>query len=224
MYLRETVISGDIDYQACHIASYFNKLICHKIKTDSIWKVILFLSYRSMPDSCYNSFLDGLGVLTINALFDFNQYNFLGSAVDKSKMITDVFEDRLITAFKEYGVEAEGTTAAKNAFKEIREHNYIYKGAYNQSLISPNHTYKVGFYFTWKLGRIEIYIRVRKPYAKRDLCNSYLATIRSDWNSVKSYIESIAWTSEDEFVARMYDLSGRMKVFNILECKVHNYN
>ena len=220
-------------WQTCHITCFFTNLIYRKIKNDNFWKICLRLcskrpvngqyeiQYRvgRRYESKYRLLID---VLTINAFFDFDQYNLLED-IGKSKMITDVFEKELINAFNQYGVGAEGIATLKNAVKEIRKNNYIYKGVCKQYLLSPNKTYKVIFEFVWKLREIELYVRVRKPYAKRDICHAFLAAIRSDWFTIRSYIESIVWTSENEFVARMYDLSGRMKVFNISERSVKDY-
>ena len=247
MYLRETDVyadhgavdlqnrefSRDFYYQTCHITCYFTNLIYRKIKNDNFWKICVCLCPKQPVNGKYEKkYSAGLfyedkyrllgDVLETNAFFDFYRYNRFKNDADKSRMTTDVFEDELIEAFNRYGVGREGTIAAKNAFEEIRKNNYVYKGLCKQSLLSPDKTYKVFFEFVWKFGGIDLYVRIRKPRAKHDLSVSYLTTIRSDWISVKSYIESIVWLSENEFVAKMEDLSRHEKYFNITECRAQN--
>lgn len=250
MYLRHAEIYADegvVDiyqggfyqsfyWQTCHITCCFTHSIYRKIKSDCINKIFVYFCPRPSVTGKYERIfyqqkeyvdkylLDGLGTLAINAFFDFHQYNLFKNDFDKSKMIADVFENELLAAFNKYGVGLEGTKTAENVFKKLRKNNFVYSGTCKQSLLSPDKTRKVIFHVDWKLNGIDIYVHVRKPRAKHDLCVSYLTTIRSDWNTIGQYIESIVWTSEDEFVATMNDLAGRKKVFNISECKVHNYN
>ena len=249
MYLRRAEIYADegiVDFykngfcqkfywQTCHITCCFTYSISRKIKSDFINKIFVYFCPRPPVTGKYERIfnqqkeyvdkylLDGLGTLAINAFFDFHQYNLLKNDLDKSKMIADVFENELLAAFNKYGVGLEGTTAAKDVFREIRKNNYVYSGICKQSLLSPDKTRKVIFHVDWKLNGIDIYVHVRKPRAKHDLGVSYLTTIRSDWNTIGRYIESIVWTSEDEFVATMNDLLGRKKAFNITEYSVRDY-
>ena len=252
-YLRETAIRScakvcdsysnyhldmffyKFNMQTIHIAYYFMNLIYRKIKTDCIEKAFLYLSPIQLVNEngpleserqmfCYYDSSVAGRILSINAYFDFYQYLLFESDLDRSKAITDVFEVCLVNALSEHGVGADGTTTVKNAIDEIRKNNYVYKGMCKQSLLSPNKTYKVTFEFVWKLRGVELYVHIRKPYAKRDLCISYFATLLSTWTLlIKQYIESIVWTSEDEFVATMNDLSGRKKAFNITEYAVRDY-
>ena len=249
MYLKETHIRADdgiVDFykngfcqkfywQTLHITSCFTNSIHRKIKSDSFCKVYMYFcprlpvngKYERDSDGqkiyCDKYFLYGLGGLAINVFFDFHRYNLLKNDLDKSKMIADVFENELLAAFNKYGVGLEGTTAAKDVFSEIRKNNYVYSGTCKQFLLSPDRTRKVIFHADWKLNGIEIYVHVRKPRAKRDLCVAYLTIIRSDLNTINAFIRSVVWTSNDEFVATMNDLSGRKKVFNISECSVKDY-
>ncbi len=239
MYLRKTVTDADenvVDFYKngfcmifgwyiCHITCYFIHLIFRKIKTNDIWKVCVHFCAKKPQNGKYeNQYysvtyyndkynLDGLGVLSVNTYFDFCKYNNIENSIDKSKMITDTFENESLKVLEKYKIE--GIQIIRNAIMEIRGHNYVYKGTYKTSLYSPNKLYKVSFHFEWKLDGIDLFISVKKTHSRHDLFYSYLSTIRSDYNSIRDYIQSIRWLSDNEFVSKMADLSGKKIAFVI---------
>jgi hypothetical protein len=132
--------------QTCHINAHFDRLVARKIKTDDIWKIVIKfcrrqpvfgkyerLSYYSPTTFSYDKYSETLGVLGINTFFDFQLYYSFKDNVDKSNMISDVFEEEIIKAFVKFGFD--GISTAKRAFQEIREKNYLFEGTHKLNVI-----------------------------------------------------------------------------------------
>lgn len=238
-----------------HISIYFDALIYRKIRHNSIWKICFSLfpyqpvgsPFREKPDFVKYPYFGGIErqgikdlrerpytaddpypgeVVNVNAYFDFERYMALENDYDKSKALTDFFESELLQTFEVYGIS--GAAAAKDAFDEIREHEYIFRGALwrtpNKNCVySPNRTCKVFFYFVWKLNCIEIWINAKKSRARRELCDCCLGEYRSDYATTNYCKSSLEWVSETSFVVNWPDLVSQKKIVDLEHGSVQTY-
>ena len=208
-------------WQTMHITRFLTALLFRKVRSDFLAKIVchFFPFNTELPKDKMCSVSH---VLIFNTHFDFFRYNEEGkSEKERSRMIANKLKEELVINFKKYNLN---TDALLKAFETIEEKEYVFSGICKKSLHSPNKKYTIKFKCYWRLGGIDFYVIASRYRSRSILCQTFLSTIRSDYNTIEKYIDSVEWISEDEFVCKMNDLIGKKKLFNIPKCESRNFN
>jgi hypothetical protein len=146
--------------------------------------------------------------ITINAVFDFNQYLALTNDMQKKQMIVHCVRKELTTLFSE---RQWNIVPLHALFDDMKKRNYIWEGMLRPSWCNPNKKYRAKIWFRYELEEVQliaILYHNRKP--QNEICRRQFTTlIPTSW-CVAPYVANVHWVSETILESQTPDFARKV--------------